>query len=578
MTRRAALGVLGFGLILAGIFLPRDWYDALPRQSGLPPPPIKGVTLLQLSFVLEGLALLWLGLRRWSFTRLEQRERLAPPSPPEDAAAARSTELWTLAAITLLALSLRLIRLDADLWLDEITPILDYGSLSALQVIGTYFSTNNHLLNTLLGKLAVATFGETEWAVRLPAMLFGTATIPALYWVARLALSREASLGAALLLAVSYHHVFFSQNARGYTAYLFFSLVSSGLLVKGLQEDRARTWALYVAATFLNFASLLNAAFVFASHVLVGAGAVLTLRRRSAPVTPLMRRLLVVFGVSAFLAFQLYATILPQAYVIVGVVYTSQATGYAALSGEFLRELVRGVSAGFGTGLILGVAPFLIVGAAGFLELLRRQWALAAALALPGILTALFLMARGLTFSPRFFLLALPLTVVSAVQGLWSGAQAVARILPRRPTALASGLAWTLVLVAAAVSAASLRGYYSVPKQAYRASIEYLEGQRHPGDIVMVVYLAEKGYRYYGRRFGLKEGQDYFFVRSVEAFETTLSSRDTTRVFLVTTFPRALRLNHPGLYARMARDWAPVRTFRGTVGDGEISVWRHRQS
>ena len=422
MTRRAALGVLGFGLILAGIFLPRDWYDALPRQPGLPPPPIRGVTLLQLSFVLEGLALLWLGLRQWSFKRLDQRERLAPPSRPEDVAATRSTDLWTLAAITVLALSLRLFRLDSDLWFDEITPILDYGSLSALQVIGTYFSTNNHLLNTLLGKLAVATFGETNWAVRLPAVFFGVATIPALYWVARPALGPHPSLGAALLLAVSYHHVFFSQNARGYTAYLFFSLVSSGLLVKSLQEDRARTWVLYVTTTVLNFASLLNAAFVFASHALVAVGAVLTLGRRGSPVAPLVRRLLVVLGVSAFLVFQLYATILPQAYVIMGAVYTSQASGYAPMSGEFLRELARGLSAGFGTGLVLGALPFLIVAAAGFLGLFRRQWALAIALAMPPVLTALFLMARGLTFSPRFFLLALPLAILAAVQGLWSGA------------------------------------------------------------------------------------------------------------------------------------------------------------
>jgi hypothetical protein len=310
----------------------------------------------------------------------------------------------------------------------------------------------------------------------------------------------------------------------------------------------------------------------------VAVGAVLTLGRRGSPVAPLVRRLLVVLGVSAFLVFQLYATILPQAYVIMGAVYTSQASGYAPMSGEFLRELARGLSAGFGTGLVLGALPFLIVAAAGFLGLFRRQWALAIALAMPPVLTALFLMARGLTFSPRFFLLALPLAILAAVQGLWSGAGLASRIVRHGQESVSRGLAWGLVLLVAFGSAASLRAYYSVPKQAYRASIQYVEGQRHPGDIVIVVYLAETGYRYYGKRFGLKEGTDYFFVQSEDAFEPILLAHDQARVFLVTTFPRALRLNYPNLYARITTEWTPIRTFPGTIGDGEISVWKHRRS
>ncbi len=76
-------------------------------------------------------------------------------------------------------------------------------------------------------KLCVAIFGAQEWAIRLPSVIFGTATIPAIYWVSRQALSRRASLCVALLLAVSYHHIFFSQNARGYTAYVFWVFTES---------------------------------------------------------------------------------------------------------------------------------------------------------------------------------------------------------------------------------------------------------------------------------------------------------------------------------------------------------------
>ncbi len=486
------------------------------------------------------------------------------------------TALWLLTAITLLALFLRLLHVNSDLWLDEIWPVLAYGQLSALEVIASTSALGNHLLNTLLVNLAIAGFGEREWAIRLPAVIFGTATIPAIYWVTRLALSRQASLSVALLLAVFYHHVFFSQNARGYTAYLFFSLLSSGLLVKGLQEDRARIWGLYVVTMFFNLASVMISAFVFASHILVGAVALLTVRRGGASSIPLLRRLAGVFAVTAFLGFCLYAMTLFRVYVAVQTTYTEAASGYSLFSAEALKELVRGISAGFGSGMIFGTLPFLIVGGVGFVVLLRRQWSLTVALVIPQILTVIFLIVSGLNFYPRFFLLALPLSILVVVQGIYSFAKLIERILGKSKYIFSSGLAIMLVLIICAVSLISLRNYYSMPKQAYRASIRYIEAERKPGEIIIVIYLADSGYSYYGKEFKLKQDKDYFLVRSEEDLDAVLSSHLRNNSFVVTTFPHALRLSSPELYARVEKGWKVVRTFSGSIGDGEISVWKQR--
>src|SRR5205085_541164 len=142
-----------------------------------------------------------------------------------------------------------------DLWLDELSPILDYRHASIWQVVTSYISSNNHLLYTIAEKLCVAAFGEREWALRLPSVIFGTAAVPVLYWIGCKVLPRYASLSAALLLAVSYHHILFSQNARGYTAYVLFSLIATGLFIDGLERDRWKTWILYTAAMVLDFAS-----------------------------------------------------------------------------------------------------------------------------------------------------------------------------------------------------------------------------------------------------------------------------------------------------------------------------------
>ena len=40
------------------------------------------------------------------------------------------------------------------------------------------------------------------------------------------------TLAAAGLLTVSYHHVWFSQNARAYTALLFFTLIATTLCLR----------------------------------------------------------------------------------------------------------------------------------------------------------------------------------------------------------------------------------------------------------------------------------------------------------------------------------------------------------
>ena len=576
MKKHVGFLVGGCALVLFGLFLPHGWYDTLPQsKEALPPPPIKGVILLQIVFVLEGLALIWLSTRRWRFARLLPQEQISQSVVPVDEQDVKSsTSRWLLAAITVGALILRCVHLDADLWLDEITPIVDYRNMPVLYVVTTYISSNNHLLYTLFIKLVIALFGEHEWAVRLPAMLFGTATIPAIYWVSRLALSRRGSLSVALLLAVSYHHVFFSQNARGYTAYLFFSTLSTGLLVKGLQKDQRRYWVLYVLTMFLDFASLLDSLFVFASHIFVGVIALILVRRNGGSPLPLARRLAAVFTVTGVLVLNLYITMAPQFYIYSKTVYRDPAAGFSPLSSDFLRELVRGLSAGFGANLLLGLIPFLIVAATGFFILLRRQLILTLCLALPGILTAAFLLVQGLDFSPRFFLLWLPLAMLVAVQGIYSLMASLTRALRITAPLFAPRLAMILVLICVAIFLFSLRHYYLVPKQSYRASLQYIVAVRQPGEPIIAASLSAHGCRFYGDRFGLKEGRDWFPVHSVESLDSILSMKHGHSSIVVTTFTRALRISRPDLWQRISKGWTLDRTFPGTIGDGEISVWK----
>lgn len=573
----------GLCLVVVALFLPRGWYESIPQNPAVPPPPMSGLRLLRLSFVVEAVALVWLSLRRPRGTVSGIIPRITTARPPERIEPMnRDMALGWLAGITLLALALRLWRLDSDLWLDEIAPLVAYGGLSAAQVLASYLGSNNHLLNTLLVKLSVAALGEHAWSVRLPAVMFGTATVPVFYWIARQLFTRAASLAAALLLAVSYHHIFFSQNARGYTAYIFFSLLSSVLFVEALRDGRMRSWALYVGAAVLNMASLLIGAFVLASHVAASVAVLMTLRRARRSLHAMAWTFAAVFATAGFLVFQLYAMVLPQAYVYMRSVYTQAATGYALASGDFAIELLRGLLVGFGARFGWEIVPILLIGlglgALGLARLVARDWPLLATLTLPGVLTAAAVLAGGLTVSPRFFLLALPVAILVAMEVLNTFVDAAWRLLGARRSGDALPV-WSSLGPPALISAlllVPLARYYTIPKQPYRASAEYLQRERGPEDLVVFVHLTETGYRYYGPRFGFHEGNSCAYLRSRAALDDIVRSRTRGRILLVTTFPRALRLEYPDLASSIDEGWQVERVFPATIGDGEISVWKPR--
>ena len=572
------LVVAGIGLLVMAILLPGEWYDALPKNPELPVAQVSGLTLLRWSIAVEALVLIGMSRRFNQWTPRAIGDLSATPRHITAERVSQPVALAWLGGIALLGLVLRLWHLEADLWLDEIAPLMAYAPLSPLQVLATYLGSNNHLLNTLLVKLSVSTFGQQEWSIRLPAVLFGAATIPAFYWTARIVLTRTSSLAAALLLAVSYHHVFFSQNARGYTAYMFFSLLSSGLLCKALDDGRFRTWALYAGTMLLNMASLLISGFVLASHLLVGLGVVVACRRALRPLSTVVPTLAGVFAVTGFLVFQLYALVIPQAYVVMKSVYSKSASGYSLASGDFVNELLRGVLVAFGGAGGWRIVPVLMIGMAvggySFIRLAKRHPALLAALALPGVLTAGAVLLGSLSVSPRFFLLSLPLAILVAVEALEAIADFVWRRFARR---LALPPAWLTFGVSAAISALLLVPlfgyYYVVPKQPYTASAAFVQQQQQPGDLVVVVHLAEKGYLYYGPRFGLQPGPDSIYLRSAEALRDVMRASPGRRIILVSTFPRALRLDFPDLAALMREHWTVAKVFPATIGDGDISVW-----
>jgi hypothetical protein len=568
--RRAIVGAAAVAGLIA-LFLPTGWYDTIPHAR---PVPFSGAALLRLSFALEAIILAFVAARRISFDRHADLSYGVIPRRDAQSDIAPQAAFILLALITLAGLLLRTHSLGQDLWIDEISPIRDYGHMSVARVIGSYSSSNNHLLNTLLLKASISLFGESEATVRLPAVIFGTLTIPALYWISRLALSRAGSLAAALVLACSYHHVFFSQNARGYTAYILFALLSTAFLIRAMRDDRPADWAGYVVCAVMGSVSLLISGFVLISQAILAGVIAVRIRRKGGHAGPFILRTGAAIAIAAFVSFQVYASALPEVYVTINSVYAEPGTGYAPFSAEFFKEMARGISAGFGSPAIAIV--FLAAGAFGYLTLLLVSWPLAIALTLPAILTATSLAIRSLTFSPRFFLLLLPLAILAAMSGIESVVRYLARKTARanRIPLIVQGASGVLLAVAAGKS---LPYYYRTPKQPFTAALRLADG-RFPGNPIVVVSNANDGFRYYVQRLGLKDRERFTYTRSDAEFDELTGGVGGEHPQVLTTFPRALHIELPRIEARLYTQWNADTTFRSTVGDAQITVWSRKSS
>ncbi len=82
-------------------------------------------------------------------------------------------------------------------------------------------------------------------------MVIAAATLPAIYWLARLLYDRRVALIAAALFSFNAYSVRYAQEARSYALFLLLATLSSGFLISLLREPARRKWLGYVIVSVL---------------------------------------------------------------------------------------------------------------------------------------------------------------------------------------------------------------------------------------------------------------------------------------------------------------------------------------
>ena len=155
-----------------------------------------------------------------------------PPAPAPDAGTERLAT-WLGWGAILLAL-LRFLRLgDWGLWIDEAHTLHD-----SLRVFDA--GSRSYPLGYMVVRAAVFLRGGAidEATLRVAPALLGALSIPLCAWALRPGIGRLGANAAAFLMGASSWHLYWSQNARGYSLALLLSVLGLGLWLRGLVGGR----------------------------------------------------------------------------------------------------------------------------------------------------------------------------------------------------------------------------------------------------------------------------------------------------------------------------------------------------
>ncbi|MFH1059958.1 MAG: glycosyltransferase family 39 protein, partial [Pseudomonadota bacterium] len=405
--------------------------------------------------------------------------------------------LLALAGVLAVALAARLWFVNLPLRYDEATTFIEYASRPLAVGLSYYSAPNNHLFHTLLVGLGTRLFGESEAAIRLPALLAGWLAVAAAYLVFRLIHHRRAGLMAAALAAGCPILVEFAVNARGYSLVTLLFLLLMALLAWLREHPHPAGWAVFAVLAALGLWSVPTMAYALTTAAVwwllappLGWG----WGRRLNPL-------------AAGLAGAAGLTLLLYAPVLLGTGWRSLANASGAanpapvfnLVWAFLRDALELTTRHWPAGAAWVLAGLGLWGALGH----RRQqgrgawWGWAA---LAGGLAVLLLL-RSQPY-PRIWLYLTPLILGAAGLGL---ARLMARVGESAFAATALVLAAGLGLFAVLSPAIPASDQGGALRDA-AAIAEVMAARWRPGDAVLTACPADEPMAYQLRRRGLPVG------------------------------------------------------------------------
>ncbi|TWT59065.1 hypothetical protein KOR42_24540 [Thalassoglobus neptunius] len=152
--------------------------------------------------------------------------------------------IWT----GIIAVAMLLTIEQSPLWTDEVILLIT----ARRDLIDGLLQREDYSapLYSLLVRVFVTQDGPREWVLRFPAFLAGMMCLPATFWLGRKLFGIRVGLLSALFLGLSPSFLRYAREARPYTLFMLFSIVSTGMLFQLLRDSGKGRWS-YVVSTWL---------------------------------------------------------------------------------------------------------------------------------------------------------------------------------------------------------------------------------------------------------------------------------------------------------------------------------------
>ncbi|HNU06455.1 MAG TPA: glycosyltransferase family 39 protein [Pyrinomonadaceae bacterium] len=564
---RILLPVLGIGLISLALAIPNTAYVRLLAGDGAKDLSW-GAPLFRALLSYHGCLLVAIGLYLGKFRK--KALRAGETNRPNEQRTS-TVVLISLSALTVVAVGLRLPNLNSDLWVDEVLTLVDYARKPLGEILTSFPNQNQHMLYSILARGAFGIFGESPWALRLPALIFGTGSIWALFALGRRIIGIKQALFASALMTVSYHHIWFSQNARGYTGLLFFALLATWLWFEALEKNEWRWWLAYSAALTFGLYVHMTMAFVVAAHVSV----YLILRQfpkfggDDVGEIPPERRA----GIKPIAAWFLSLTAIVQLYSLALPEFFRTALHEESRNSEWtnplwvITETLQNLSIGFaGIAVVLAGIGFVFF---GWIRIFSKNRRAALLMVLPAIFAGSSMLVLGHNLFPRFFFFSMGFGLLIVIHGLFEVPKVALSVLrvPRNRDFAAdlAGVALSVLIIIASIT--TVPRNYALPKQDFQGARKFVEAHRQPDEAIVAVSIAGTMYeRYFAPHWPVaKTGAD------LKEFQAK-----NEKSWLVYTLSPEIRAFHPDMWQMIESDYEVVKVFPGTLNGGEIVVCRKR--
>lgn len=474
-------------------------------------------------------------------------------------------DLAVLLLILLVAAVLRTAGLNAPLWYDEIWTVDTHVSLPWGDMMREY-SMNHHYFFSMKAKLVSQIFGDQPWAYRFPAVLFGVGIVAAIWWLARDIASTKAAHISALLVALSYHQVWFSQNARGYTELAFWSSLGLIFFLRGTRRPAIGTWVAFGLTAAAAVFTHLTGAFFFVALGLVWLVSLATGFGRPALSRNWVLQPLISVAIAIVLILLVYLPLFPSLVGTMGEVAATSAVDPMQEYQNPIWTVLEGLRTAVGNTspltMIVAIGGLIALGF-GAVGVHSTQPLFFPAIVMHIVVTLAILLSLDMRIWPRFFFVDIGPVIILAVVGCWYGADAVARAI-RKPRT--GGLLFGISVVAmVAVSVFLVQRNYVAPKQNLAGAFSLVEETRSPSDRV---YAINPG----GPIFGSHFNADWTTLGDPESYAKAMAQPGP--LTLVVLFPGRMFRTIPQLKQDTEGQLDFVHAFPGTLGDGDVLVYR----